>query len=463
MAGSRPVPSRRALGWALVAALILPIALGAARADAATEAELLRARDRIDRTSAELAQARTAAERQGGEALDDLKRLERRLEAEKAALVALESGLERRDAREDAAEAAREEAEDPAAAPAAGEDGPVVVLGERPATAPAASTLPLLPNGGVRLVAERVPAVAGDEAATAELLDGYLASKASPLTGLGAVFVAESRAVGLDPRFLVAVSGAETSFGTYGPSQGIHNPFGMGPGIVYPSWSDAIRAAARNLAGGYYVGEGRFTIGAIQQRWAPNGASNDPTDLNSNWARNVSTYYSDLGGDPLAPVFEDAPPADAALPAAGPAAGATATGATATGVTAAPPPAAAAGPAAAEEALSVLGTRAVRGGDDPEDGFDAAGLVRWAYGRHGVSLPRSLAAQAAAGRAISPEDLESGDAIFFSEPSGTIVHAGLYLGDGQFAHAAGGEGETVKIASLYEPAFAQAYAGARRY
>ena len=42
-----------------------------------------------------------------------------------------------------------------------------------------------------------------------------------------------------------AVSGAETSFGTYGPSQSIHNPFGMGPGIVYATWSDAIAAAAQ--------------------------------------------------------------------------------------------------------------------------------------------------------------------------------------------------------------------------
>jgi hypothetical protein len=123
------------------------------------------------------------------------------------------------------------------------------------------------------------------------------------MTGLGAVFVNEARAAGFDPRFIVAISGAETSFGTYGPSQLIQNPFGMGPGISYGSWADAIRAACQNLAGPYYVGEGRHTIAAIQQRWAPHGASNDPTGLNSNWTRNVSTYYAELGGDPAGPVY----------------------------------------------------------------------------------------------------------------------------------------------------------------
>ena len=116
---------------------------------------------------------------------------------------------------------------------------------------------------------ERSPAVTGDSAVLARQIDGYLASKASPLTGLGAVFVAESEAVGLDPRFLVAIAGSETSFGTYGPSQTIHNPFGMGPHIVYASWSDGIRAAAQNLGGNLYAGSGLLTIPAIQ---APLGA-----------------------------------------------------------------------------------------------------------------------------------------------------------------------------------------------
>jgi cell wall-associated NlpC family hydrolase len=291
-------------------------------------------------------------------------------------------------------------------------------------------------------------------------IDGYLASKASPLTGLGAVFVAESRRVGLDPRFLVAIAGSETSFGTYGPSQGIHNPFGMGPGIVYPSWADGIRAAAQNLGGSIYLGDGRVTVVAIRDRWAPAGAANDPTGLNSNWVRNVSTYYADLGGDPSGSVFPGhAAPPGAVAPAA------------ATGPSAAlpvyTPPApvigqSGTGPSAAESALAVLGAPGASSGAGPERGFAPAGLVRWAYAQHGVEVPGGLRAQSTAGRPIAPQDLDSGDVIVFADDRGAITGAGLYVGGGQFVHSPGAGG-TVRLGSLYDAYYAESYAGARRF
>ncbi len=294
----------------------------------------------------------------------------------------------------------------------------------------------------------------------ARQIDGYLASKASPLTGLGAVFVAESEAVGLDPRFLVAIAGSETSFGTYGPSQTIHNPFGMGPHIVYASWSDGIRAAAQNLGGRLYAGSGLLTIPAIQARWAPHGASNDPSNLNSNWTRNVGIYYAEQGGDPQGAVFTGnviagAPAApDAGLPVVtGPVAVRTPTPVLGSSGR---------GSEAAQEALGQLGNRAVARGSEPSTGFDASGLVRWAYGEHQVTLPRAADAQSRAGAAVKAADLEVGDAIFFSDPDGTIVHEGIYVGGGQFVHAPA-DGGVVTTSSLYEPEYAQAYAGARRY
>ncbi len=184
------------------------------------------------------------------------------------------------------------------------------MLSDPPADTTADATVVSAPGG--RGVNERSPAVTGDSAVLAQQINGYLASKFSPLTGLGAVFVSEGEAVGLDPRLIVAIAGSETSFGTYGPSQTIHNPFGMGPGIVYPSWSDAIRGAAQNLGGPLYAGAGLLTIPAIQGRWAPHGASNDPSNLNSNWTRNVGIYYAELGGDPQGAVFTGRVVADAA-------------------------------------------------------------------------------------------------------------------------------------------------------
>ncbi len=452
------MPSRRVLSLALALAILSPAAVAASPAFAATATQLQQARDRIDRTSAQLAQARTRAERVGGEELATLARIERRLQAQKDALLALESGLSARHATE-SSEADAADEPTPASPAADPSDEALVVLPERPATTP----VPAVAAGGYQRSQEVVPAVTGDAAGLTRQIDGYLASKASPLTGLGAVFVTESRSVGLDPRFLVAISGAETSFGTYGPSQSIHNPFGMGPGIVYATWSDAIAGAARNLGGPLYLGDERVIIGAIQQRWAPNGASNDPTDLNSNWGRNVSTYYSELGGDPQGAVFTGG-----AIPA-----GTTAAAAIAQQTAVVPNPyglpvaapvigSSGTGPDAAQTALSALGTDWAEGGSDRARGFDDSGLVHWAYSRQDIALPATRAAQARTGAATAPEDLQAGDAVFFSDESGVLIHVGLYVGGGQFVHAPG-EGAAVRLSSLYDPVFATAYAGARRY
>ncbi len=122
-------------------------------------------------------------------------------------------------------------------------------------------------------------------------------SPRSPLVGKGAAFDSASRRYNLDWRLLVAIAGAETSFGTYGPSQPIHNPFGMGPGIRYASWESAINAAAANLRSNY-LDHGLDTVGKIGAKWAPSRAANDPTGLNSNWSRNVTAYLTSMGGNP---------------------------------------------------------------------------------------------------------------------------------------------------------------------
>jgi len=57
-----------------------------------------------------------------------------------------------------------------------------------------------------------------------------------------------------------------------------------------------ILAAARNLArpGGFYVGKN--TIRSIGLTWAPNGAGNDPGNLNQHWVGSVTPFYAQLGG-----------------------------------------------------------------------------------------------------------------------------------------------------------------------
>lgn len=151
-------------------------------------------------------------------------------------------------------------------------------------------------------------------------IDAMLARAGSPLAGEGATFVAEGTAAGVDPRALVAIAAHETILSTYVPSQAIHNPFGLGPGIAFASDSAAIARAARTLAA-YYIAEGRTTLSTIGAKWAPIGVSNDPTNLNANWTAGVGAYYAALGGDPERPVLtstQEAAPACLGAPALSP-------------------------------------------------------------------------------------------------------------------------------------------------
>lgn len=133
-------------------------------------------------------------------------------------------------------------------------------------------------------------------------IDAMLARASSPLAGEGATFVSESLAAGIDPRALVAIAAHETMLETYGPSQAIHNAFGLGPGWAFASERNAIARAASTLAA-YYLPEGRTTLAAIGPKWAPIGAANDPSGLNRSWTTGVSTYYAALGGDPDLPIL----------------------------------------------------------------------------------------------------------------------------------------------------------------
>lgn len=140
------------------------------------------------------------------------------------------------------------------------------------------------------------PSLREYDAALAVKIDDYLRGKGSPLASRGGTFVRAGRTYRVDPFLLVAIAGSETDFGRYGPSQRIHNPFGLGPGMRFPSWDAAILFAAANLAGPLY--RGRDTIEAIGQRWAPVGATNDPSNLNANWPRNVGQFYREVSGMP---------------------------------------------------------------------------------------------------------------------------------------------------------------------
>ncbi|WP_217921060.1 glucosaminidase domain-containing protein [Miltoncostaea oceani] len=154
------------------------------------------------------------------------------------------------------------------------------------------------------------PAVAGTPASasgaspvTGAQLDAWMASKnpGAPLVGLGDVFVREGVANGIDPRALVAIARAESSLGSDPGARSRNNAFGWGPHRTFASWEENIATVARGLRTGY-LDDGLVTLPQIQARYAPLGVGNDPTNLNSNWLRNTTTLYRELGGDPAGSV-----------------------------------------------------------------------------------------------------------------------------------------------------------------
>jgi cell wall-associated NlpC family hydrolase len=58
--------------------------------------------------------------------------------------------------------------------------------------------------------------------------------------------------------------------------------------------------------------------------------------------------------------------------------------------------------------------------------FDCSGLIRYAYSRAGIAVPRTSSAQAGAARRIAKKDMRPGDLMFFYG-NGGVYHAAIFL------------------------------------
>lgn len=120
------------------------------------------------------------------------------------------------------------------------------------------------------------------------------------------------------------------------------------------------------------------------------------------------------------------------------------------------------GEAVVAYAKQYQGYKYVSGGASPETGFDCSGFTCYVYKHFGIVLNRTSKDQIKNGVAVEKSNLQLGDLVIFNNSSNTAIgHVGIYVGGGDFIHAAN-KNEGVKITSLSSSYYSSRYVGARR-
>ncbi|WP_337035108.1 C40 family peptidase [Paenibacillus illinoisensis] len=111
------------------------------------------------------------------------------------------------------------------------------------------------------------------------------------------------------------------------------------------------------------------------------------------------------------------------------------------------------------EIKEVVGTPYLYGGTTTS-GFDCSGFILYVFNAFKLDLPRTSSMQAKKGSFVEKEELRPGDLVFFNTNGRSISHAGIYVGNNQFAHSSSSKG--VRISSLSESYYETRYVTARR-
>lgn len=122
----------------------------------------------------------------------------------------------------------------------------------------------------------------------------------------------------------------------------------------------------------------------------------------------------------------------------------------------------AAGEQVVEYAKQFLGRPYVWGANGPS-AFDCSGFTKYVYSHFGYNLNRTASGQLNNGTAVSRNELQPGDLIFFNNGrvSTPVSHVAIYVGGGQFIHASTNT-YSVQYDSLYSSYYSSTYVYARR-
>ncbi|MFF7685500.1 C40 family peptidase [Streptomyces syringium] len=96
-----------------------------------------------------------------------------------------------------------------------------------------------------------------------------------------------------------------------------------------------------------------------------------------------------------------------------------------------------------------VGKAYVMGSTGPSS-FDCSGLVMSAYSQIGIDLPRISQDQSTAGTAVSLDNLQVGDILYWGS-AGSAYHVGVYIGDGKFIGAQNPSTGVVERSMSYSP------------
>lgn len=97
-------------------------------------------------------------------------------------------------------------------------------------------------------------------------------------------------------------------------------------------------------------------------------------------------------------------------------------------------------------------------------GFDCSGFMQMLCRRRGYTIPRDAQPQAewSGMTAITTEQLQPGDLLYFGSSEKKITHTGMYIGNGEFIHATTHDEPVVQISRLADPHWTKLLVACRR-